>query len=112
MLRFSIIALSAGLTFGATAATAEGDLATVIQLAILGTQSGAEDGVFSTDAVSLSVGIGASVLGGIVADPETGALGTAVAVGEGDLTGSLTGFDTLSQYETSVCLDAADCLSE
>lgn len=112
MVRISSIILSAGLAFGATAAVAEGDLQTVIEMAILGTQTGANDGVFSTEAVSLAVGLGPSVLGGVVIDPETGALGTAVAVGEGDLTGSLIGFDTVSQYETSVCLTEQDCPSQ
>lgn len=112
MLRIYMMTLSAGLIFGAGKAAAETDLETVIRMAILGTQSGENDGVFSTSAVSVSVGVGPSVLGGVVLDPESGALGTAVAVGEGDLTGSLTGFDTLSQYETSVCLTEANCPAE
>lgn len=112
MPRVSIIILSVGLALGATQAASENNLQTVVRMAILGTQSGENDGVFSTDAVSLSVGLGPSVLSGIVIDPESGALGTAVAVGEGDLTGSLLGFDTVSQYETSICLTEQDCTGE
>ena len=112
MLRFSIITLTAGLALGSTQAVAEGDLETAIRIAILGTQSGENDGVFSTDAVSLSVGFGPSVLSGVVVDPESGALGTAVAVGEGDLSDVISGFDTPSQYETSVCLSEENCFGD
>lgn len=112
MLKFSIITLSAGLTLCATQSTAESDLQTAIQLAILGTQSGAKDGVFSMDAFSISVGLGSSVLGGTVVDPATGALGTAISVGEGDLTDGLQGFDPSSKYETTVCFADDGCLSE
>lgn len=112
MPKFSTITLSVGLALGATQSLAEGDLETVIRMAILGTQSGETPGVFSTEAVSLSIGLGSSVLGGVVVDPDSGALGTAVAVGEGDLDGSLVGFDTVSQYETSVCVTEDGCASE
>lgn len=112
MLKMSIIALTAGLSLGTTAARAEGDIEAVIRMVILGTQSGENDGVFSTEAVSVSAGFGPSVLGGFVADSDTGALGTAVSVGEGDLSGSLTGFETSSPFETDVCSPLDACTGE
>lgn len=77
----------------------------VVRMAILGTFNGI--GVFSANALSISVGRGEHVIGGYVANAASGAIGTAVIAG-GNLVavaGSLLGFESFSSpYET--CLVA------
>jgi hypothetical protein len=106
------LALSIGFALISTAATAEpASSETVIRMVILGT--GTEDeGVFSTNAISISAGVGSKVIGGYVENSVTGvgasrALGTAVFASSGDAipAGSLTGFNTApSPYETVVAV--------
>jgi hypothetical protein len=102
------LALSMGFALSSTAATAQDDgQKTVIRMVILGTDNGKGDGSFTTDAISISAGVGTTVIGGYVGNSETGAIGTAVFASDGDNIpeGSLTGFTiTDSPYETVVCV--------
>jgi hypothetical protein len=110
------LALSMGFALSSTAVTAADDPETVIRMVILGTASGNDDGVFATDAISISAGVGTTVIGGYVensAEPgvdATGAIGTAVFASSEDTVpeGSLTGFNTdRSPYETEVAVVCA-----
>ena len=98
------LALSMGFALSSTAETAQDDgQKTVIRMVILGTDNGKGDGSFTTDAISISAGVGTTVIGGYVGNSETGAIGTAVFASDGE--GSLTGFTiTDSPYETVVCV--------
>jgi hypothetical protein len=107
------LALSMGFALSSTAATAQDDgQKTVIRMVILGTET-EDEGVFSANAISISAGVGTTVIGGYVensAEPvvgATGAIGTAVFASSEDTIpeGSLTGFNTdPSPYETVVAV--------
>jgi hypothetical protein len=105
MVKFSTFILSTVIALNTTNAIADTDTQSVVRMVIVGTPSG--EGVFDANAVSISAGSGSSVIGGYVADAESGAIGTAVAAGSSDAgvsTGSLPGFNTSSSpYETVVC---------
>lgn len=86
-------------------AAADGKIRSGVQMVILGTKTA--EGVFLTNAISISVGSGNSVATGYVADATNGALGTAVVTGTGeigDLTENLQGYDT-QVCATSTCTD-------
>lgn len=106
MAKITMLVLSMGLTIGATVAVAEDGQQSAFRLVIVGIDDG--EGRFTdVSAISISAGSGASAIGGYVADPASGAIGTAVAVGQSgdDLTDRLPGFNTSSPspYETVVC---------
>jgi hypothetical protein len=107
------LALSMGFALSSTAVTAQDDVQkTVIRMVILGADNG--NGSFTTDAISISAGVGTTVIGGYVGNSETGAIGTAVFASDGDNIpeGSLTGFTiTDSPYETVVCVTDCTTLS-
>ena len=109
------LALSMGFALSSTAVTAADDPETVIRMVILGTETD-DKGVFSANAISISAGVGTTVIGGYVensAEPgvdATGAIGTAVFASSEDTIpeGSLTGFNTdRSPYETEVAVVCA-----
>jgi hypothetical protein len=108
MTKLITLALSMGFALCYTGATAESDTTSVIRMVILGTNSG--DGMFTTDAISISAGIGKKVMGGYLVDSEIGAIGSAVFTGAGNeiTEGALTGFETTATpYETIVCMPGA-----
>ena len=105
------LAHSLGFALSSTAVTAADDPETVIRMVILGTETD-DKGVFSANAISISAGVGTTVIGGYVENSETGvagagAIGTAVFASSGNEIpeGSLTGFTTApSPYETEVAV--------
>jgi hypothetical protein len=106
------LALSMGFALSSTAVTAADDPETVIRMVILGTETD-DEGVFSANAISISAGVGTTVIGGYVENSAetgvgaTGAIGTAVFASSEDTIpgGSLTGFNTSpSPYETEVAV--------
>ena len=107
MMKLRIFGLSMAVALGSTMATADDDTKTVIRMVVLGTPSGADDGVFNANAISISAGVGISVIGDFVAN--SGSIGTAVFASTSNEvpSNSLARFTT--SYETGVCTSDPGC---
>lgn len=111
MINLRTLLLTMGFALSSTVAIADSDTKSVVRMVILGTSAGG--GGFSTNAVSVSVAAGTAAIGGYVADPTAGAIGTAAIAGptEDSISNSLVGFTNQSNnpYETQVCPPGGNC---
>lgn len=111
MINLHTLLLTMVFALGSTAAIADNETKSVVRMVILGTSAGGDG--FVTNAISVSVAAGNAAIGGYIADPTAGAIGTAAVAGQtGDsISNSLVGVinESNNPYETQVCSPGETC---